>query len=203
MRGVRGEAAPGALWSRGDLIALRDVWFDAVWRAIASIAIEDDGITSVFWIPPGSPASYPADDAGREIRIPQREFTRAMRHTPWACVVFCDSREPWTLWHFQASDGSFDRWYVNFEHYLGRTATAYDSIDHKLDLIARPDGSLEWKDEDELEATDRLGLVDAKAVRAEAQQVLAKPPWPTGWEDFKPDPGWGVAELPEGWDRRS
>jgi hypothetical protein len=203
MRGVRGEARTGALWSRGDVVALRDVWFGAVWRAVASIAIEDDGVISVFWIPVGSPASYPADGAGREIRVPQREFTRATRRTPWACVVYCDSREPWTLWHFQASDGKFDRWYVNFEHYIGRTAIAYDSIDHKLDLIARPDGSLEWKDEDELEAADRLGLVDAAAVRAEAQQVLAKPPWPTGWEHFEPDLSWGVAELPAGWDRRS
>jgi len=203
MREVRGERRPHTLWSRGDLVALRDVWFGAVWRAIASIALEDDGITSVFWIPAGSPAAYPADEAGREIRIPQREFTRQMRRTPWASVVVCDSREPWTLWHFQASDGQFDRWYVNFEHYLGRTATAYDSIDHKLDLIARRDGSLEWKDEDELEAADRLELVDANAVRAAAERVLAKPPWPTGWEDFKPDPGWGVANLPDGWDRRS
>jgi len=201
-RGLRGEARTGALWSRGDVVALRDVWFGAVWRAIAAIAIEDDGVTSVFWIAVGSLASYPADGAGREIRVPQREFTRATRRTPWACVVYCDSREPWTLWHFKAPEGRFDRWYVNFEHYLGRTAIAYDSIDHKLDLIARPDGSLEWKDEDELEAADRLGLVDAAAVRAEAQQVLAKPPWPTGWEDFQPDPGWGVPELPEGWDRR-
>ena len=201
MRGVRGEARTGALWSRGDVVALRDVWFDAVWRAIAAIAIEDDGVTSVFWIPVGSSASFPADGAGREIRVPQREFTRGTRRTPWACVVYCDSREPWTLWHFKAADGRFDRWYVNFEHYLGRTAIAYDSIDHKLDLIARPDGSLEWKDEDELDAADRLGLVDAAAVRAEARQVLANPPWPTGWEDFEPDPGWGVAELPEGWDR--
>jgi hypothetical protein len=60
-RGLRGEARTGALWSRGDVVALRDVWFDAVWRAIAAIAVEDDGVTSVFWIPVGSVGSYPAD----------------------------------------------------------------------------------------------------------------------------------------------
>jgi hypothetical protein len=201
MSGVRGEGSPGTLWSRGDVVALRDAWFGAVWRAIAGIAIEDDGVTSVFWIPAGSPASYPADVTGREIRMPQREFTRAT-HALGMHRSLRQSR-PWTLWHFRASGGRFDRWYVNFEHYLGRTAIAYDSIDHKLDLIARPDGSLEWKDEDELASSDRLGLVDAKSVRAEAQRVLAKPPWPTGWEDFEPDPGWGVTELPEGWEQRS
>jgi hypothetical protein len=189
------------IWSRGDVVALRDVWFGAVWRAVAGIVIEDDGVTSVFWVPVGSAASYPADDDGREIRIPRREFARATRRTSWSVVVACDSREPWTLWHFRRADGSLDRWYVNFERFLGRSATAYDSVDHKLDLIARPDGSIEWKDEDELEHAGQLGLVDVAEVRRDAERVLAEPPWPTGWEGFEPDPAWGVPDLPPGWDR--
>jgi hypothetical protein len=188
------------MWSSGDVVALRDLWFGNVWRAIASVVIEDDGETSVFWIPAGAEASYPADGDGSEIRIPRREFARGMRHAPWSCVVLCDNREPWTLWHFGTADGAFERWYVNFEHYLGRTAIAYDSVDHKLDLIARPDGSLEWKDVDELEAAGALGLVDVAAIRRDAERVLEERPWPTGWEEYEPDLDWGVPELPEGWD---
>jgi len=30
--------------------------------------------------------------------------------------------------------------------------------------------------------------------------VLADPPWPTGWEAWRPDPSWPVPELPPGWD---
>jgi Protein of unknown function (DUF402) len=187
------------MWSRGDVVALRDIWFGAVWRAIASVAVEDDGDTSIFWIPSGAQASYPVGDDGREIRIPTRSFARATRPAAAACVL-CDTREPWTLWLFFRGDGGFDRWYVNFEHYLGRSAVAYDSVDHKLDLIARPDGSVEWKDEDELEHAAALGLLDAAVVRADAERVLAEPPWPTGWETFRPDPEWRVPELPEGWD---
>ena len=188
------------MWSRGDVVALRDVWFGGVWRAIAGIVIEDDGETSVFWIPPGAPASYPVDADGREIRIPQQEFAREARRSTAPVVVLCDSREPWTIWHFCRDDGVFDRWYVNFEDYLGRSAVAYDSVDHKLDLIVRANGEIEWKDEDELAAAGELGLVDVAAIRSDAERAIAEPPWPTGWEDFRPDPGWGVPELPAGWD---
>jgi len=188
------------MWSSGDVVALRDIWFGNVWRAIASFVIEDDGETSVFWIPPGTPASYPVDGDGREIRMPRHEFVRGTRRAASPVVVLCDSRAPWTLWHFFSSEGVFDRWYVNFEDYLGRGSIAYDSIDHKLDLIARPDGSIEWKDEDELEAAGALGLVDVAAIRRDAELVLADRPWPTGWEEFEPEPAWGAPELPEGWD---
>jgi len=190
----------GAIWSRGDVVALRDIWFGQVWRAIAGIAIEDAGETSVFWIPPGAEASYPVGPDGREIRIPQLEFTRAERRASAPVVLVCDTRQPWTLWHFHRPDGAFDRWYVNFERYLGRSAIAYDSVDHKLDLVARPDGSIEWKDEDELAHAAGLGLVDASEVRADAERVVADPPWPTGWEGFRPEEDWAAPDLPAGWD---
>jgi hypothetical protein len=187
------------MWSSGDVVALRDIWFGSVWRAVASVVVADDGDTSVFWIPPGAPASYPVDGAGNEIRIPRRTFRRSTRWTKNPVTVVCDRRAPFTLWLF-FRDSAFDHWYVNFERYLGRNAIAYDSVDHKLDLIVQPDGSVEWKDEAELEHAAGLGLLDAAEVRAEAERVLADPPWPTGWEEFRPDPPWPVPDLPAGWD---
>ena len=193
------------MWSRGDVVALRDIWFGAVWRAVAGITIEDTPDQSVFWIPAGSESSYPVDAEGREIRIPRPEFRRAIRRGPGRaaadCVVRCTEDAPWTIWHFFGDGRVFDRWYVNFEQYLGRSAVAYDSVDHKLDLIVRASGELVWKDEDELEHAGRLGLVDVAAVRRDAERAVTEPPWPTGWEDFQPDPHWDVPELPDGWDQ--
>ena len=189
------------MWSRGDVVALRDIWFGAVWRAVAGITIEDTPARSVFWIPAGSESSYPVDGDGREIRLAQSEFRRGTRRTAVDCVLLCDEGAPWTIWHFFSEDRIFDRWYVNFEQYLGRSAVAYDSVDHKLDLIARPDGSLVWKDEDELDRAGQLGLVDVDAVRRDADRAVTEPPWPTGWEQFEPDAHWPVPDLPVGWDR--
>ena len=188
------------MWSRGEVVALRDVWFDQVWRAVAGITIEDSDRQSVFWIPAGSESSYPVDDDGREIRLARPDFRRASRRTPADCVLLCAEGAPWTIWHFFSEDGVFDRWYVNFEDYLGRSAVAYDSVDHKLDLIVRADGELVWKDEDELAAAGELGLVDVTVIRSDAERALAEQPWPTGWEGFEPDPSWSIPALPDGWD---
>jgi hypothetical protein len=186
-------------WKPGDVVALRDVWFGAVWRAVAGISVEDTPERSVFWVPPGSEAAFAADDAGVEVRMPRIEFVRATRRTKRPIAVVCDEGAPWTLWLFFDDDG-FDHWYVNFERYLGRSAVAYDSVDHKLDLIVEASGELRWKDEDELEQAGALGLVDVAEVRRDAALAVANPPWPTGWETFEPDPAWGPVALPQGWD---
>ena len=188
------------MWSRGDVVALRDVWFGAVWRAVAGIVAEETPARVVFWVPEGAEAAFAADDEGKEIRMPRDDFKRAFRATKRPIVVVCDEGAPWTLWLFLEAVGEFRHWYVNFERYLGRSAVAYDSVDHKLDLIARPDGELVWKDEDELEQAGALGLVDVAAVRRDAAAAVASPPWPTGWEGYVPDPTWPVPALPEGWD---
>ena len=187
------------MWTRGDIVALRDIWFGHVWRAVPGITVEDTPRRSVFWIPSGSEAAFAADETGTEIRMPRPEFVRAKRRTKRSIVVVCDEGAPWTLWLFWG-DEAFDHWYVNFERYVGRSVVAYDSVDHKLDLIVERDGELRWKDEDELEQAAALGLVDAAEVRRDAERAIADPPWPAGWEDFEPDPAWGPIALPEGWD---
>jgi hypothetical protein len=188
-------------WARGDVVALRDIWFDAVWRAIPGLTLEDTSARSVFWIPPGTQAAYPADADGEEIRMPRPEFEHAFRYSKRPIVVVCDDGAPWTVWLFFGAEG-FEHWYVNFERYLGRSATAYDSVDHKLDLIVGRDGEVRWKDEDELAAAGELGLVDVEEVRRDAEAAIATPPWPTGWEDFEAEPGWKALTLPAGWERR-
>jgi hypothetical protein len=59
------------------------------------------------------------------------------------------------------------------------------------------------KDEDELAEQVELGCFtaeEAAAARAEGERVLAEWPFPTGWEDWRPDPSWPVPELPVVWD---
>ena len=53
-----------------------------------------------------------------------------------------------------------------------------------LDVWVEPDGSWQWKDEDELVEAIELGVFDeagAAAVRAEGERVIERTPWPTGW----------------------
>jgi hypothetical protein len=58
-------------------------------------------------------------------------------------------------------------------------------------------------DEDELEEAVTRGFVSerrAAEIKANAERVLAEPPWPTGWEDWQPEAGWQVPDLPPGWE---
>jgi hypothetical protein len=40
----------------------------------------------------------------------------------------------------------------------------------------------------------------AAAVRAEGERVLAEWPFPTGWEDWEPDPSWPPPSVPDAWE---
>ena len=187
------------MWTEGDVVVLRDVWHGRVWRAVPGTVVRDDERETVVWIPKGTQDAYPVDQAGREVRFARAGVTWATRAAR-ANVLACFRRgEPWSIWHFFVDDSRFDHWYVNFEEQLGRCGRNLDYRDHKLDLIAFRDGSTQLKDEDELERAGELGLVDPVAIRRDAERALRERPWPTGWEEFTPDPAWERPELPADW----
>ena len=85
------------------------------------------------------------------------------------------------------------------------TPLGFDFQDEILDLWVDPDGSWKWLDEDELEEAVRRGIVDAgeaEALRRLGEQALVELErlLPTGWEGWRPDPGWSMPLLPPGWD---
>ena len=108
-----------------------------------------------------------------------------------------------SLWLFWDEAWDFRGWYVNLQAPLRRTRLGYDTTDWALDVCVDPDGTWAWKDEADFAEAQVLGILDAEAaaaVRREGQRVVAERPWPTGWEEWRPDPAWPLPELPEGWD---
>jgi Protein of unknown function (DUF402) len=94
-------------------------------------------------------------------------------------------------------------WYVHLQSPISRTPLGFDTCDLALDIEVDPDGSWRWKDEDDFAELQELGALDpatAAAVREEGERVIAAKPWPTGWEDWRPDQRWGPPQLPDGWD---
>jgi hypothetical protein len=183
----------------GSDVALRDIWFGRVWRANAARVVTERDDLVALWMPAGSPAKYPVDAVGVELRVPNPEPVLADRVGTQDVLALLRPDRRSSIWLHWTAEG-FDYWYVNFERPLGRTPVGFDMVDEKLDLIVLADGTLRWKDEDELQHATELGLVDAAAVRAEAARVVEEWPFPTGWEDFRPDPAWTTPRLPDGWD---
>jgi hypothetical protein len=182
-------------------VALREIRYGRVWRVNAYRLVEERDGVLVLWSPPGIERLLPVDSAGAEIRIPVDEPLGARHAHDGAARALARPTRGEALGDAELEpDWRFLYWYVNLERWLGRGPRTIDYVDEKLDLVVLPDGSVRWKDEDELEHAAALGLLDAGEVREEAERVLAAPPWPTGWEDWRPDPSWPAPVLPEGWD---
>jgi hypothetical protein len=93
-------------------------------------------------------------------------------------------------------------WYVNLQTPVQVRDRFVDTTDQALDVLAFPDGTWQWKDEDELEEAVQLGIwtdTEAVEIRAEGERVIAEHPWPTGWEDWRPPAAWAPLTLPEDW----
>ena len=185
------------MWSSGDVVALRELWRGCIWKARAWIVVEDTPEQLVLWIPRGAQTMVPRDrdalPAGDWELVEGRFRTSALRVTR--------PRASHSLLHFFGD--VFEGWYVNLERPLRRFDAGFDVDDLFLDLFVEPNGSHRWLDEDELERAFAAGLVtpgEAHAARAEGERVLRERPFPTGWEDWRPDPGWEPPRLPAGWD---
>jgi RimJ/RimL family protein N-acetyltransferase len=181
-------------------VAVREVWRGRVWRAFPVRLVErrpDGG--ALLWSPAGSPVVRPfAGDV--QLRIPgdvDWELRVLPSAHPEVGIVVPGRR--YSLWHF--FDGTtFREWYVNLERESRWNGACFDFVDEKLDLVVSPDGTVRWKDEDELAEAAAQGYLDEADVRAEAAKVLADPPWPTGLETFVPAPAWPAPELPVAWE---
>jgi len=166
-----------------------------VWNALSALLVSDTPDETVLWVPPGFTYAIGDDLFGdwtyrdRIARRPQLRVTRP--------------GDPYSVFLFQRADGSLRGWYVNLERPQVRTPRGFDYEDDLLDVWVPVGEEPELLDEDELDEAVRRGFVTparAEEIRANAERVVADPPWPTGWEDWRPEAGWQLVALPPGWD---
>lgn len=200
-----------------------------VW--VARVASDDErGLC--LWIPDGALYLDVGAADGRTFReVPFGEWPatdKRLNRLRWRSSVLMvhPPEGDYSVWLFFAAGadpqaphgnpaGAFRSWYVNLERPVARwddgTLAGVDTLDYDLDIVAAPDRSWRWKDEDEfayhLSHPDVYWCEDAGAVRAEGRRVVklieaGEFPFDGSWLDFAPDPAWEVpAELPTGWDR--
>ena len=175
-----------------------------------------------IWIPTGSAGLDWKSEDGRGIRdMPFAEWV-ANRHVlaprPWSgpdILMYFPTGAAHSVWWFWTRDGEFTNWYVNLEEsavwWRDSDAAGVDVCDQDLDIVADPDRSWRWKDEDEF--AERLGfpehywVADEAAVWAEGHRVVrlieaGAFPVDGTWCDWRPDPSWTKPPaVPDGWDR--
>jgi protein associated with RNAse G/E len=174
--------------------------------------VSEDERGLLTWRPIGTPFLIRRTTDGRDRReIPFRErHTVSWQLTPMTWTgrhvlhLFRPGRAHSVWWMFRP-DFTLDCWYVNLEAPPARWPGGVDTFDHALDIVARPDQTWKWKDEDEY--LERIGhpaywdAAQAAEIRAEGERVVAdieaaRFPFDGSWLDFRPDPSWSLPELP-------
>jgi uncharacterized protein len=192
------------VWRPGEAVLLQNVLLGVVVGALP-MTVVDDGLAVAAWIAPETPGVWPDGRDGEGRLRPSTGWGHVHRLWEGNGVV---ALTPWgrryCIWHFWDDDGSFRGWYVHLQAPATRGPDRFQITDWQLDLVIRPGGDVEWKDEDDLARAVEVGIhtaEEAEAAYAEANRVLDDWPFPTGWEDWRPDPGWPIPQLPDDWTR--
>ncbi|TAK22127.1 MAG: DUF402 domain-containing protein [Chloroflexota bacterium] len=110
---------------------------------------------------------------------------------------------------WREADGVFLFWYVNLEAPWRRSPAGFDTWDHALDLVVKPDlSSWRFKDQDEFGWMRKVGSItesEAAAILSEADRAIDRierrmSPYCDGWENWMPHPEWApIDDLPANW----
>jgi hypothetical protein len=192
-------------WNPGDGVLWRSVVNGAVRWAIPHAFVEETAAHVALYVRPGTVGRRPRTsllDDFDQLRTGRWEHEDHVWRTHHVLRLTPPDRAH-SLNLFWAEDWDFRGWYVNLQAPLARTRLGFDTRDHALDVTVEPDGRWAWKDEDHLERLAELRVYSpeaAAAIRAEGSRVVAEWPFPTGWEDWRPDASWPTPALPDGWD---
>jgi hypothetical protein len=183
-------------WQPGEVVAWREAWRGERYCAIPVRVIEDGPEATVLYLAEGTrfefvPGAWQWSD--------QHPWEERGEWTGHGVLISHRAGAAHTVWHFWHGDErSFVGWYVNMQEPLRRGPDGFETQDQELDIVVLPDGSWTWKDEQELldwVPRGRFTEEEVAVVREEGERVLAEWPFPTGWENWRPDPAWTVPEL--------
>ena len=184
-------------WQAGDVVVWRETWRGQTVGGVPVRVVADGDDATAVYLAEGTRfavAAWPWGESPYHGR----------RWTGHGILILLRPGDAFAIWHFwRGEERGFAGWYVNLQAPFERDGRAYDTRDHELDIVVRPDGTWEWKDEDKMDDWVRRGrftLEEVAEIRAEGERVLAEWPFPTGWEEWQPDPSWDVPQLPDDWE---
>ena len=205
-------------WDSGTTVVLQEVWDGKLWSARPMTVVEDREDRLALWCPSGTNWKTATTPPWRRRAATRAErFVALLTGRDWELRDFSwgvsnlilvrpgDWHAVWVGWN---EKGESMGWYVNFQRPYVRTARGIQTMDLMLDLVVAPDRSWIWKDEDELEALVRPGLIaedEARCIHDEAQSMVVRiehneAPFCEPWHEWRPNPVWSTPLLEAGWD---
>lgn len=199
-------------WRSGEVVVLREIWWDRIWFAMPVIVVEDSDDLIAFYVPPGTEGRGAVRPPGK------RDNYRTLASKRWELgprtwertrrLGLARPDEPYAVSAFWEGE-RFTHWYVDVIEPLRRSPVGFDFRDLELDVVFSDDGSWTWKDQDEVDEAVELGVFtpdDAAHVRRIGQTAVdaieSGEWWWRRWRDWAPDPSWPIPQLPDNWDAR-
>ena len=205
----------GPFRRHGEVVTLRWLRHEPADLVAPVRVVEHDSSRTILYLACGSPIKVHADADGnplpRSMPLIDRERRIAsLRDTEWTHTHVLMVHEPHRLgavWLFYGEDWTFRNYYVNLQAPLEPSSAGFDTEDFLLDIVIAPDLSFRWKDEDEFAIAIEHELISPvllHAVRAEGRRFIDEAqarqfPFAQGLETWRPDPAWGVPDLPDDW----
>jgi len=200
-----------ARWAPGDIIVVRGILKGKLWWASPAYVVQDTPeLLALYWpvgTPTRSPVSRPTvqDELYNRIELEDRDWTDndVLSLNTKRAAHSID-----LMW--EAGTRKFRCWYVHLQEPLRRTMIGFDTMDQMLDIVISPDrASWRWKDEDELNQAEAIGLYShpkVASIRAEGERVIKMmkgnaPPFCDGWENWLPPEEWTIPKFPGGWEK--
>lgn len=175
--------------------------------------VRDDPELTALYIPAGSTfMRWDTSTPGRR-QLVEGEWRRDVLRLMYP-------EKPYSIWLFWEGEGRpFTTYYVNFEEPFRRTPVGFDTNDHTLDILVKPNLEWIWKDREDFEKLVASGNFSAEfgaAVEEAAREVLGlierrMPPFSERWHEWTPPADWAApvlhprwqVEPPVVWERRA
>lgn len=199
-------------FQRGQHIVVRDVLAGKPRAIVPSIVVADEPGMTVTWVPGGTQVlilNTGVDGHSLEAVRKQSEGDWVLEQRDWHDDGLLRITAPelsWAMFRYTVNN-LVSAWYVNLEQPISRTPGIITISDRYLDIVIEPDRkSWRWKDEDELLEAVRVGIhtpEEAAQFRQDGLDAIERitsgePPFDTSWADWRPDPEWGIPQLPDG-----
>jgi protein associated with RNAse G/E len=204
------------MWKPGDVISWRGIYRKRIWHVQPTILVRDYPAEIALTLLPGTECiadeNYPKGKKKGKRRwdfvADDWTLARYTWQTNRLLLLFEPDKFYSIILFWNHASNDFLCYYVNFQLPFKRNRSAVDTLDLDLDLVIRPDFSLEWKDVEDYQIAISHGLISpewARGIELATEDVIARLekrqyPFDGSWLDWKPDPSWQSPRLPQDWD---
>lgn len=206
----RNELKQQLFWPAGQNITLRGVGIKVFW-AFPTIVVQDKPDLVVLYMPAGvlgrNVAHKPTTKelfSPAEIKIVECSWQRT---DVLMLIVPNEAFSTYLMW--ETGTKNLNCWYVNLQEPIRRTGIGFDTMDHTLDVVIRPDLSeWAWKDEDEFAEAQKAGFYSGEKAReiwAEGEKAVRlitveRRALYEEWKNWQADPQWVIPKLSPHWE---